>query len=139
MKNRDQAIVAKISTQEKLLNSAAHSRYIVSLPGMLLRHGLLQTLAFLKRKAASDSNKESEEAKGNADLLTLLDIGVAAASGVTGPVMLSPDALASLANQDFATYLHYQETSVYTATWIKRLYEAKQAVDEADKAREEAT
>lgn len=142
MKTRDQAIVAEISTREQLLVASAESRYVVSLPGMLLRHGLLQTLAFLKRKAASGEDKESKEAQGNRALLELLDRGVSAASGVPGTGLLSPDALASLANQELATYLHIQETAVMVATWIKRLHEARhevqRALEEAERNREEA-
>ena len=68
MKTRDQAIVAAISNQDKLLTQAGAGRYVVSLPGLLQRHGLLQTLAFLQRKAAASTG---DEASGNRALLSL--------------------------------------------------------------------
>ncbi len=132
MRTRDQAIVAEISARATLLTAAAGSRYVVSLPGLLQRHGLLQTLAFLLRKAAA---ADGGEAAGNAALIQLLELGIRASSEMPEVRLGDEGALKRLAAEPLAIYLHLSETALVTATWIKRLSEAAAAVARAERQR----
>ncbi len=109
----DQRIVAALHPfQKELADGESRSE---SLPLMLHRHGLMQTIAFLESKENSDQ-----------ELANCLRTGIAAtlatakADGNTTSKKEKATVL-DYSAMGFATYALHQEMAIRVATWMKRI------------------
>lgn len=92
--------------------------HVQQLSGMLLRHGLIQVVAFLTRKANGSNGENNEDER----LVGLLEKTMRTV--LTGQTFsLSLD---NLAQQDALTLLGWNELAIEAAHWIEQVAAAKQ-------------
>lgn len=125
---REQRIVSALSAPGVLPSTMTRSR-VTALPGMLLRHGLLQVVVFLRGKDRCELQ-----------IVDWLTAGIKAALLPERPTAeqersleaeLTPEGLAKLG---LGRYLLLQELAVEVATWLMRLEQARLADSPADGA-----
>lgn len=97
------------------------------LPGMLLRHGLLQVVAFSGRPKKDKPEKKAAESAETLQL-KLLERGMRAVLGTDG-VGFSLK-LSYLGNQDATTLLFLTTLAIDVAQWMERVVEAKSSAAE---------
>ena len=97
---------------------------VANLPEMVLRHGILQTAAFLRSKSRDSKNQPTMDGK----LLELLDACVKATTGSS----LTSSTLATLRLEK---YMMVNEAAIEAATWIALLAKARDAVPATQEAR----
>ena len=98
-------------------NSLWQNSHAQQLSGMLLRHGLLQVVAFLERKANTSKGDSNEEER----LLGLLETTM-------NKVLCVPAfslSIEYLAKQDALTLLGWSELAIEAAHWIEQVAAAK--------------
>lgn len=90
---------------------------IANLPEMVLRHGILQTAAFLRSKSLDSKNQPTMDGK----LLELLDTCVKATTG-------SSVTASTLATLRLEKYMLVNEAAIEAASWIALLAKAREVM-----------
>jgi hypothetical protein len=89
---------------------------VANLPEMVLRHGILQTAAFLRSKSRDSNNQPTMDGR----LLELLDTCVKATTG-------SSITSSTLATLRLEKYMMVNEAAIEAAVWIALLAKAREA------------
>jgi CRISPR/Cas system CMR-associated protein Cmr5 small subunit len=90
---------------------------VANLPEMVLRHGVLQTAAFLRSKSRDNKNRPTMDG----ELLELLD---ACVKKTTGTSITS----STLATLRLEKYMRVNEAAIEAAAWIALLAKAREVV-----------
>jgi hypothetical protein len=113
MRSRTNELVAWLQSEMQKAGELDKTR-VKNLVAMIRRNGLLLTMTYLSGKGG-DSGSDKQ-------LCKLLAAAVPRALGA-GPQPLS---LGELCGLDLVTALHHEEAAIEVATWIARLYDARE-------------
>lgn len=124
---REQRIVRELT--ETIPTEAARLKPVTSrarsLPAMLRRHGPVQTLMFLAAKAARLNDSEAAAGRlHDGSLAEWLVQGTQSALNQASATVPT-DYATSLASMALPRYLLHWEAAIESATWLKRIVEAR--------------